>query len=88
MQGQYSLLVNSTTCYDCLANAECQGGHRIEVKPGYWRSSFYSEKIIQCFNPSACIGGTLPVDYSTYHDTNRTYPLCAEGYGGNLCHKC
>lgn len=57
------------------------------VKPGYWRSSYDSEKIMQCLEETACIGGVLPIGYNP-ENSNNTFPLCAIGYGGNLCGHC
>ena len=42
---------------DCLNNAYCDGGNSINVNSGYWRSSFYSEKIYKCLYDGACISG-------------------------------
>jgi len=60
--------------------AVCNGGKQIEVNPGYWWFNQTSEKLQECLNKKACLGG--------YND-NFTYPTkCAPGYTGYLCSSC
>lgn len=85
-ENTYALTVDDSSCKECPPNSECPGGKVIDVDSGFWRSGFFSDNVMECFYDEACPGGELPENYSTY--TSSTYPLCEEGYGGNLCHNC
>lgn len=57
--GYYLLLapVKTQLCKSCEIRdrAECLGMNLLYPKPGFWRSSIYSENIIQCRNDEACM---------------------------------
>eukprot|EP00347_Sterkiella_histriomuscorum_P012723 403367464 len=76
---------NLEQCQDCLDHTICPGGYLIDVNQGYWRKSFFDTQIHKCIEASACIGGM----YSLNNQEDKSnYPLCAEGYEGNLCNRC
>jgi hypothetical protein len=50
----------------CIENSICLGKNNIQVLPGYWRETKYSEKILSCLIFESCLGG---INSS-----------CAEGY--------
>jgi len=39
-------------CTKCSSEAECLGGSKISVNPGYWRINDQSYDIIECSNAS------------------------------------
>jgi hypothetical protein len=45
-------------CKPCVSSekASCEGSNKIYPKPGYWRSSIFSENFIPCRNDEACLG--------------------------------
>ena len=53
--GQFSLGENSQQCQQCLNNAICEGGDRVRVNQGFWRSSNSSLHIIECLYKQACM---------------------------------
>ncbi|CAI2362983.1 unnamed protein product [Moneuplotes crassus] len=78
--GTYSLNWNSTSCYKCIDNAQCNGGNNVEVKSGYWRRLHNSSTVVECLYGKACKGGFL---------ANSTSPVqCDRGYGGPMCSQC
>eukprot|EP00347_Sterkiella_histriomuscorum_P018797 403344138 len=83
--GYFSLQDNMTQCLECKSHSDCPGGYQVDVFPGYWRKSFYDPYIFKCLEATACIGGTYSFNKS--QDVSQ-YPLCATGYGGNLCNRC
>eukprot|EP00347_Sterkiella_histriomuscorum_P022190 403331357 len=87
-QGLYSLFPSSQVCYDCPKNAECNGGFNMSLNKGYWRSQFYSSKVIQCFNENACKGGQLNDPELILSGQVESYDQCSQGYTGNLCSIC
>ena len=48
----------------------------ITLKPGYWRTSSFSDKVLSCEDGDACVGG------------NETQGLCARGHYGPWCSNC
>ena len=58
--GTYSLDWNSTSCNDCVTDATCSGGSKIEVNPGSWRISSNSTTILNWPYLSSCLGGYVP----------------------------
>jgi hypothetical protein len=78
--GKYSLVAGAEECNICPKHATCLGKDIIYVDEGYWRSSFASDVIHECLNPSACL---------EYDGTNSEVPYnCRKGYSSNLCHTC
>ncbi|CAI2367266.1 unnamed protein product [Moneuplotes crassus] len=76
----YSLKSNSTTCHNCMDNAQCLGKKAISVDKGYWRKSETTSAVVDCPRKESCEGG--------YHPENE-YPVkCQEGYTGPLCIEC
>ncbi|KAL4426952.1 hypothetical protein ABPG74_017209 [Tetrahymena malaccensis] len=77
---RYSLIQpnvdNYGECKKCSPYAICEGGDKITIKPGYWRSSDQSDSIQFCINnPLNCLGGKQ----------NNT---CEVGHIGPLCEEC
>lgn len=67
-------------CLPCMDNADCLGGMKIAVAPGFWRDTKTREVMWQCFKGSFCEGGYEP---------GNQYPVkCKEGYYGILCNAC
>ncbi|CDW72378.1 UNKNOWN [Stylonychia lemnae] len=83
--GFYSFNGLLSSCLECPNNADCPGGSKIAIYPGFWRSSDYSSHIINCLNKDACVGGYKAKNTS---EDEYKFPQCAFGYGGNLCHQC
>jgi hypothetical protein len=71
----FSLNGNDTQCSHCPANADCEGGKRIIVRKGFWRSGINSTTIYPC-NPLSqpCLGGFES--------------KCRNGHTGILCGSC
>lgn len=63
-RGFYLLLapLGNVLCKECLSPqiAECDGGNRLYPKPGFWRSSIFSDNVMKCRNDEACIGKNPP----------------------------
>ena len=73
--GKYNFDLNATDCYDCFPNAICLGGSEIVVRPGLWRSNYFSKNVYQCDgNLENCPGGVGPE--------------CSANYRGRLCEEC
>ncbi|EAR84301.2 WD domain, G-beta repeat protein (macronuclear) [Tetrahymena thermophila SB210] len=73
-------------CSLCPSSAESCKGSLITLKQGYWKQSFLSDDILQCYNkPQNCLGG-LVSDQDSYDSTFKNY--CKEGYIGPLCEEC
>jgi len=69
------------SCKDCpTAKATCEGGSKIYPRPGYWRSSRYSENFLACYNEEACLGKN--------HNESNYGGECSTGYMGILCTYC
>ena len=72
---KYNFDLNATDCYDCFPNAICLGGSEIVVRPGLWRSNYFSKNVYQCDgNLENCPGGVGPE--------------CSANYRGRLCEEC
>lgn len=68
----YSLLLNATECKrPCPSGAKCEGGNRMIINSGFWRSSIQSDQIYECMYDKSCLGG---------FESN-----CKSGYKGRLC---
>ena len=39
---------SSSICKSCPPTAQCQGGFSLNLLSGFWRSSLYSDQIINC----------------------------------------
>ncbi|CAI2364488.1 unnamed protein product [Moneuplotes crassus] len=76
----YTFDWNSTSCINCMENADCNGEDQISVDKGYWRKSTNSSSIIKCLNFDACLG--------EYHPNNEHPVKCKTGYRGMLCSVC
>ncbi|TNV88052.1 hypothetical protein FGO68_gene16006 [Halteria grandinella] len=70
--------ISCTLCQN--DKAICQSGTQLYPLPGYWRSSFESDNIMECLNSKSCLGGVMPI----YNLTGQ----CADGYDGILCSSC
>ncbi|CAG9321206.1 unnamed protein product [Blepharisma stoltei] len=79
-KGYYSLSPDNKECLLCPDQAICYGNYTMIPKPGYWRSSMFSDNFWSCPNPDACIGSD---PYNISYTGN-----CLEGYKGNLCQSC
>ena len=82
--GSYTLVNQNNSidlCSSCNTNqANCFGGNMLTPKQGHWRKDVFSNLLVSCPNPQACLG-------SSYHNYSPT-GYCAEGYIGNLCSQC
>ncbi|KAL4478948.1 hypothetical protein ABPG72_019385 [Tetrahymena utriculariae] len=73
-------------CSLCPPSAESRKSDLISLKQGYWKESFLSNKILQCYNkPSNCLGG-LVSDQDSFDSTFKNYRK--KGYIGTLCEEC
>ena len=73
--GKYNFEFQATNCYDCFSGGICMGGSEIKVKPGYWRSDYFSKNVYQCDEIlQNCVGGVGPE--------------CSANYKGRLCEEC
>jgi hypothetical protein len=54
----------------------------MNIRPGYWRSSQFSDKILFCYNLKENCPGSEKTGHS-YGDG-----LCFEGHVGALCESC
>lgn len=43
----------------------------VSIDPGFWRATPFSEEVLACYNPDACLGGVTG-----------TAGFCLEGYSG------
>ena len=75
--GKYNLKA-SENCLSCPDGAVCNGGYKIIIKNGYWRSSLESDVIYTCEVFEACLKG---------NETNELGE-CGAGYSGILCQSC
>ena len=79
-ENTYSLHPNDTVCHACpTGEAICEGGAKITVKKGYYRSTNSSELYILDCNDNGgerCLGGNI------------TSFKCAESLTGPLCLQC
>ncbi|TNV71313.1 hypothetical protein FGO68_gene17027 [Halteria grandinella] len=80
----------SSKCLPCKSEFSiCLGGNKVYPKPGYWRSSEFSDNFIQCRNLKACLGGSEGNERRL--DQNFSSPLvgaCYKGFQGILCADC
>ncbi|TNV87891.1 hypothetical protein FGO68_gene17182 [Halteria grandinella] len=76
LRGSYSFDPSKIQCESCMAHATCLGGAEISVMRGYWRDTSLgnSNKIYQCMDEEACLGGVKSE--------------CEEGYKGIMCSEC
>ena len=73
----YIINENKSLCLDCpkVGAKKCEGGDKIQLESGYWRSSYQSDLIAYClYAPQHCKGGNLAGNES-----------CTEGSIGPLC---
>jgi hypothetical protein len=76
--GKYSVKINADSCLPCPQASNCPGGSVIELNPGYWRPSIWSDKVEECLNREEnCLGGMKGGN-----------DLCFEGNIGALCESC
>lgn len=68
------------SCTMCPDGTKCPtSGLEVEtmiIKPGFWRSSLESEKVLPCPEPSVCVG------------SNQSATLCAPNHEGPFCAAC
>ncbi|CAD8211132.1 unnamed protein product [Paramecium pentaurelia] len=78
-QGFYSVTYNTTKCSLFDKNKfEAITSNNIQLKPGFWRSSYINDNVELCYkNPSHCLGGWVVGD-----------DLCFTGHIGGLCEEC
>ncbi|CAD8075937.1 unnamed protein product [Paramecium primaurelia] len=78
-QGFYSVTYNTTKCSLFDKNRfEAITSNKIQLKPGYWRSSYITDNVELCYkDPSHCLGGWVVGD-----------DLCFIGHIGGLCEEC
>ena len=69
----------SYSCKTCPTGGNCTGGWSIYPKPGYWKTSMYSEAVYECPLYQACWGSLSDEDY---------IGGCADGYTGHKCFAC
>ena len=98
--GSYSFSTNQAAqCTPCPPNTDSCSGATINVSPGYWRPSVYSNVFLQCPFPNGCIGGNGSSNNNNMagSQTTRNRRLtdvdgknngCAVGYEGPLCGVC
>jgi len=55
----YEVQTRPGECQPCLVTEQCYGANRTSPRPEYWRSSPESQNYLRCFNPEACLGGTI-----------------------------
>jgi len=72
--GFYTLYDNETSCNGVQKHASCTNG--LWNHCGWWilEIDITATDLYACYNVNACISGYEP--------------LCATGYGGNLCQSC
>ena len=66
-------------CNNCPDGAICPGSAWILPRPGYWRSSNFSEIVYECPIKNACLGNTSMFDYQG---------TCSGEYHGIMCNTC
>jgi len=80
---EYSLNLSDSKCNSCPDDAYCWGGANIGPKPGHWRISAYSDKILTCPNKAACLGVEPFRNDDPKGKCNKE-----DGYTGHICATC
>lgn len=71
----FSFNTSDNSCQKCIPNAICEGGNKIIVNSGYWRSSSTSLNIYSCEeNSENCLEGEIS--------------QCLNSFRGPLCRSC
>ncbi|OMJ68621.1 hypothetical protein SteCoe_33871 [Stentor coeruleus] len=78
LSGTYVMKPQSN-CKPCPDGADCPGGWKIYVLPGYWKPSDNSTTIYKCPLSAACLGSVNETDF---------VGSCAKGYNGKKCYSC
>ena len=74
--GTYSFDPSDSSCKPCPIGAYCTGGAVMDLTPGYWRPSMFSENIVSCNDTGIrCLGGATGTE-------------CAVGLVGPVCLQC
>ena len=67
-------------CVDCPAGAKCDGGTRVDIYPGYWRTGDGSYLVYECIDhKDACVGSV---------ESGNSSLLCKPGHRGAYCSVC